>query len=130
MSTPLRVNDGLFQDAEAEGSLLSRSAAKQVEFWAELGKRVAHSVTPADMLALMQGIAKVHIEILASQPVNPENVFDMVDKASSAEQSGQQITRGTLYYEVSKSRPGLLDQVMPDGTRRTGHFSNGSFMPE
>lgn len=130
MSTPLRVNNGLFQDAEAEGALLSRSAAKQVEFWAELGKRVAHSIKPTDILALMQGIAKVHIEIPATQPVNPENVFEMVDKASSSEQAGQQITRGVLYYEASKSRPGLLDQVMPDGTRLTGHFSNGSFMPE
>lgn len=129
MSTPLRVNNGLFQDAEAEGSLSSRSTAKQVEFWAELGKRVAHSVTPAELLALMQGIARVYIEIPDTQPVNPENVFAMVDKASSAKQSGQQITRGTLYYEVSKRQPGLLDQVMPDGTRRTGHFSNGSFMP-
>lgn len=128
MSTPLRVNDGLFQDAEAEGSLLSRSAAKQVEYWAELGKRVAHSATPADILALMQGIARVHIEIPTTQPVDPENVFEMVDKASS--KSGQQITRDVLYYEASKSRPGLLDQVMPDGIRRTGHFSKGSFMPE
>ena len=130
MSTPLRVNDGLFNEAEAEGSLLSRSAAKQVEYWAELGKRVAHSVTPADILALMQGIARVHIEVPATQPVNPENVFEMVDKASSAKQSGQPITRGGLYYEASKGRPGLLDQVMSDGTRLTGHFSKGSFMPE
>ncbi|HEC29564.1 MAG TPA: hypothetical protein ENI65_08260 [Gammaproteobacteria bacterium] len=130
MSTPLRVNDSLFKTAEAEGSLLNRSAAKQVEFWAELGKRVAHSITPTDLLALMQGIANVHVEVPESQPVNSEHVFAAVDNASSMDSLGQQITRGSLYYEASKSRPGLLDQVMPDGTRITGRFSNGSFMPE
>lgn len=130
MSTPLRVNDDLFQEAEAEGVLLNRSTAKQIEFWAKLGKRVAHSITPADMLALMQGIAEIHIQIPVSQSINPEDVFAAVDKANSTEKLGQQITRSTLYYEASKHRPGFLDQVMPDGTRRTGHFSDGVFSPE
>ncbi|MFV2055226.1 MAG: hypothetical protein ACC707_02120 [Thiohalomonadales bacterium] len=130
MSTPLRVNDGLYKEAEAEGALLNRSTAKQVEFWAELGKRIAHSITHVDMLALMQGIAKVRVEVSPSPPINPQDVFAVVDKASLNETLGKQITRDTLYYEASKSHPGLLDQVMPDGTRRAGHFSNGSFSPE
>ncbi len=130
MSTPLRVNDSLFKEAEAEGSLLNRSAAKQVEFWAELGKRIAHSVTPADMLALMQGIADVHVKVIESQPVMPEGVFATVDKKRNSRQLGQQITRGSLYYEASKTRPGLLDQVLPDGSRHAGRFSDGSFIPE
>ena len=130
MSSPLRVNDNLFQDAEIEGSIMNRSTAKQVEFWAELGKRVAQSVTPSDMLALLQGIAHVRVELPDSQPVNPEVVFAAVDKASAAGTFGQQITRGGLYYEASKNRPGLLDRVMPDGSRLTGRFNNGSFVPE
>lgn len=130
MSTPLRVNDGLFREAEAEGSLLNRSAAKQVEFWAELGKRVAHSVTSADLLALMQGIAAIRVELPEPQPVTPEHVFAAVDKASASGQLGTQITQGHLYFEASKSRPGLLDRVMPDGSRHVGHFSNGAFVPE
>jgi len=130
MSTPLRVNESLFHEAEAEGSLLNRSAAKQVEFWAELGKRVAHSVSSADLLALMQGIADVRVELPESRPVDSEQVFAAVDKASGKKQSGQKITRGHVYYEASLSRAGLLDQVMPDGSRRSGHFRNGEFTPE
>ncbi len=87
MSTPLRVNDDLFQAAEAEGTLLNHSTAKQIEFWAKLGKQVAHSVTPTDILALMQGIAEVHIQIPASQPVNPEDVFAAVEKANNQDAS-------------------------------------------
>lgn len=130
MSTPLRVNDGLFQEAEAEGSLMNRSAAKQVEFWAELGKRVAHSVTPTDMLALMQGIAEVQVEVAAPDRIEPTEIFVAVDNASGNGQLGQQITRGNVYFEASLSKPGLLDKVMPNGQRLTGHFENGLFINE
>jgi len=130
MSIPLRVNGGLYKEAEAEVALLNRSTAKQVEFWAELGKQVAHSLTHAELIALMQGIAKVSVEVFTSKPINPKDVFAAVDLVNLTKTLGTQITRSALYYEASKSRPGLLDQVMPDGTRRSGHFSNGSFLPE
>lgn len=130
MSSSLRVNDCLFHDAEVEGSFMNRSTAKQVEFWAELGKRVAQSVTPADMLALMQGIANVRVELPDSQPIDSKKVFAAVEEASSSYHLGNKVTRGSLYYEASKSRPGLLDRIMPDGVRQTGHFENGSFVPE
>ncbi|NOY72998.1 MAG: hypothetical protein GXP14_11590 [Gammaproteobacteria bacterium] len=130
MSTPLRVKDALFRDAEAEGSLMNRSAAKQVEFWAELGKRVAHSVSPSDMLALMQGIAEVKVAVSAPERVDPEQIFLAVGQARSKGQSGQQITRGRAYFEASLTVPGLLDRVMPDGQRQTGRFENGVFIVE
>jgi len=130
MSIPLRVNDTLFKEAEAEGSLMKRSAAKQVEFWAELGKQIAHLVSPTDMLVLMQGLAKVQIDLPNFKPINASQVFAAVDEVNSAEQLGSAITRSTLYYEASLSRPGLLDQVMPDGSRQTGHFQDGKFSPE
>lgn len=130
MSTPLRVNDGLFQDAEAEGSLMNRSAAKQVEFWAELGKRVAHSVTPTDMLALMQGIAEVQVEVTAPARVAANEVFAAVESANAGGQLGQKITQGYAYFVASATQPGLLDKVMPNGQRETGHFENGLFIGE
>lgn len=130
MSTPLRVSNGLFQAAEAEGSLLNRSTAKQVEYWAELGKKIAHTITPVDMLALMQGIARVRVEIPAARPLDPLQIFATVDQSRLNTQLGQQITRGSLYYESSISRPGLLDQVKADGSRLTGRFSGGVFLPE
>ncbi len=130
MSTPLRVNDSLFKDAEIEGSFMNRSTAKQVEFWAELGKRVAQSVSPSDMLALMQGIANVRVELPESQPINPEQVFVAVEEASTSYQLGNKVTHGGLYYEASKNRPGLLDRIKPDGARQTGRFENGSFIAE
>ena len=78
----------------------------------------------------MQGIAEVRVEIAESKPVNPEQIFTEVDKASKSGQLGQKITRSTLFYEASVTRSGMLDQVMPDGSRRSGSFSNGLFLAE
>ena len=130
MSTPLRVKDALFQDAEAEGSLMNRSAAKQVEFWAELGKRVAHSISPSDMLALMQGIAEVQVEVTAPESVNAAEIFTAVEQARSSGELGQQITQNHVYYEASLTKPGLLDKVVPGAPRQTGCFKNGVFISE
>ncbi len=130
MSIPLRVSDDLFHEAEIEGSLMNRSAAKQVEFWAELGKRVAISIAPTDMLALMQGIAKVRIDLPDCRPISSNKVFAEVKRANTSAQTGAVITRGAMYYEASQTRPGMLDQVMPDGSRQTGHFRDGNFWPE
>ena len=130
MSTPLRVKDGLFQEAEAEGALMNRSAAKQVEFWAQLGKTLAHSISNADILALMQGIAKIQIEIRETAPIAPAKIFAAVDKAGQSGDLGRQITGGGLYYEASVSRPGLLDEIRPNGSRRSGRFSKGKFIAE
>ncbi len=130
MSIPLRVKDALYQEAEAEGALMNRSAAKQVEFWAELGRKMAHSVGSADMLALMQGIARIRIEIPEAAVIDPQQVFAEVDKARQAGNLGQKITRGGLYYEASSAHPGLLDEVRLDGSRRSGRFIDGEFVAE
>lgn len=130
MSTPLRVKDRLFQEAEAEGALMNRSTAKQVEFWAQLGKILSHSISNDDILALMQGIARVQIEFPKAVRIDPQQVFTAVDKASQSGDLEPQITRDGVYYEASTRYPGLLDEVRPDGSRRSGHFSDGKFITE
>ena len=122
MSTPLRVSDRLIQEAQSEGSIMHRSVPKQLEYWAELGKRVAHSVSATDLVALMQGIAELRVEIPTSKPLNPDSVFAAVDSMATTGELAQQLTQGRMYYEASKHRPGYLDQVMPDGNRSTGRW--------
>lgn len=130
MSTPLRVNDTLFREAEAEGAFMRRSAAKQVEFWAELGKTLSQSVTNTELLALMQGIAKVRIDLPVTAAIDPQAIFDQVNKSRQAGDLGQAITQNQLYYEASHQNPGLLDEVTPNGKRRTGRFIDGKFVEE
>ena len=128
MSTPLRVNDALFNEAEIEGSLMNRSAAKQVEFWARLGKNVANSVSPIELISLLQGIADIEVKVTAPARVEPGQVFNTVEQARASGSLGKQITQTRLYYEASQTHAGLLDQVSPDGRRQAGHFRDGEFI--
>lgn len=127
MSIPLRVSENLFKQAEIEGGYLNRSAAKQVEYWAKLGQKVADSLTTADVLALLQGVAELRVNMPQVAPLNTSDVFQQVREANV---EGHYTARSSMYYESTAGRLGFLDQVMPDGTRQTGRFSDGSFQAE
>ena len=71
----------------------------------------------------------MNIDLPNSPPVNPDTVFATVYEASTSGELGQKITRRGLYYEASLTDSDLLDQVMPNGSRLTGHFNNGDFTP-
>ncbi|MFV2061685.1 MAG: hypothetical protein ACC653_13445, partial [Gammaproteobacteria bacterium] len=63
MSSPIRLKDSIIRDAEAEARVFSRSVPKQIEFWAEIGKSISHTVTPNELLALLNGLAEIRIEM-------------------------------------------------------------------
>ena len=129
MSYVLRINDLLAKNAESEAALMNRSTSKQVEFWAELGMLVSKNMLPDDMLALMQGIAEVRVEVPEVSPISADDVFSDVDSASESGKLGSDITRGRTYYEAA-GRYGTVQKVLPDGSRIIGHFKNGEFIAE
>ena len=55
-SNSIRISAGLFEHAQQRGSLLSRSAAQQVEHWARLGAAVEDSgLTVTQLVELLSG---------------------------------------------------------------------------
>jgi len=130
MSSPMRVSDDLFSEAEIEGALMKRSAAKQVEYWAALGKQIAHTVAPKDVLALMQGIARVRVEISSIDPIDPMAVFDDVEQQRVSGELSAELTQGRLNYELSTKAPGFLVRIAADGSRVIGSFKDGTFIPK
>jgi hypothetical protein len=55
-SNSLRISGDLFDQALRQGSVLSRSAAQQLEHWARLGAAVeASGLTVPELVALLQG---------------------------------------------------------------------------
>lgn len=129
MSTPLRLDDALVRQAELEARLSKRTTPKQIELWAEIGRVVVDELDQRDLVALTQGFVRLRVETTPSGPVDAEAVFAAVqsDRASGA--LADRVTRATVYYEASRTRPGLLDRVLPDGTRETGSFRDGEFLP-
>ncbi len=129
MSTALRLDDDLIREAELEGRLNKRTTPKQIEFWADIGKQVAELVNPGDLIAVKQGFARLQVKSAPSTPVEPDEVFEALERDRANERLSALVTRASVYYEASRTQPGLLDRVRPDGTRETGHFRSGEFIP-
>jgi hypothetical protein len=130
MSIPVRLDDHLVHEAEVEGASHKRTPPKQIEYWAEIGKAVARFVPSGDLLALMQGFAEVRVEPRPSVAVDPSKVFAGLERDREAGILPQAVTRAKVWYEASRSRSGMLDRVQADGTRETGHFRDGEFIPD
>lgn len=129
MSIALRLSDKLVHEAETEALIQMRTAPKQIEYWAQIGKSVARSASGNDLLALMQGFARVQVDLLQSAPVNTDEVFAAVEEARADGSLHTAVSRGQVLYEASQSHPGLLDRMLPNGQRESGHFRNGEFIP-
>jgi hypothetical protein len=128
MASPLRLSAALVEAAEKEGAVQKRSAPKQIEFWAELGKAVDGVIDSADVVAVIQGLRKIKVEPVKSMAVDSRDVFDSLETIRESGGLAEKVTSAAVYYEASLSRPGLLDRVSSrTGERQTGQFHKGVF---
>jgi hypothetical protein len=128
MASPLRLSAALVEAAEKEGAVQKRSAPKQIEFWAELGKAVDGVIDAADVVAVIQGLRKIKVEPVTSMAVDARDVFDSLETIRESGGLAEKVTSAAVYYEASLSRPGLLDRVSSrTGERQTGQFHKGVF---
>ncbi len=61
-SSPIRLQADLMHAATVTGKRQHRSAAEQIEYWADLGRRLATVVNHDDFLSVASGLAKIKIE--------------------------------------------------------------------
>jgi hypothetical protein len=61
--------------------------------------------------------------------VYSESVFGLVEERRAAGSLNHFVNREKPIYQTSKSHPGLLEQVEPDGTVAVGRFRGGEFHP-
>ena len=61
MGRPIRISDEMMHLAEADSVLSKRTPPKQIEFWAEIGRRIEQQLTRSDLTVLLQGFATVSL---------------------------------------------------------------------
>lgn len=127
MASPMRLDNGLVQEAETVAERNKRSVPKQIEYWAELGRAVERALNPTDVLAVSQGLAEIQLVVPKSVRVEPDDVFGALEHDRAQSQLAPQVTHAATYYEASITRPGLLDRVQSSGRRETGRFVDGEF---
>ena len=107
------------------------SAPKQIEYWAELGKIVETIISIDDAYAVLQGLKKLKVESTESAKVNPDTVFNSIEKSRKSGNLSLEVTSSPYYYEASIKYPGKLDRVeAATGKRETGIFRSGKFVKQ
>jgi len=129
MGTPLKVSDDLFRVAKEEATAENRSITAQVEHWARIGRAVEAVLAHDELLGLKKAGP-------ALAPVYPtaerrREVHDMLAKiASMSERPNvtRSIRSGGPIYGADPKFPGLIVQILPDGTRTPGRMVGRTFV--
>ncbi|MBL4712192.1 MAG: hypothetical protein JKX75_06800 [Gammaproteobacteria bacterium] len=80
-NSPIRLQSELMQAAALSGKRNHRSTAEQIEYWADMGRRVAFFIDPDALLSVQSGLAKIKVEPVNITPVNPVSVcWKMTDE--------------------------------------------------
>jgi hypothetical protein len=132
MSTvSFRIDSNLAKQAEREARVENRSKAKQLEYWAKLGRAVSSKLNLADAIAVAQGLKEIKLEVpqgLNSITVDPATIFSDLENDRKKGILSRKVISARIYYEASLSREGYLDRVDSlTGKRETGQFKNGEF---
>lgn len=127
-ASPIRLQEELMQAATLTAKRFHRSAAEQIEYWAELGRSVSSSLDPDVLLSVTSGLATIKIEPVYAEPVNPDDVFQALENERQAETLSQHITGSAIRYQASLTHPGYLEQIDQNGGRAVGKFQQGKFI--
>lgn len=129
-ASPVRLQRELMESAARIGLRHHRSAAEQIEYWAALGRQVAHLLDPDSVLDVAAGITQLTLQPVDPVRIPPEQVFAAVDRDRSSASLAQLATTASCRYQACVGHPGYLEQILPDGSRRIGQFRDGSFQPQ
>lgn len=128
-SSPVRLDAELMEEAARSGRLFHRSAAETIEYWAGLGKRFQKLIDPEVLLEIQAGALVLDVKPVKVERVNPDDVFSQIESSRAAGTLNQFIKRDKPVYQASASNPGMLEQILPDGTVTIGQFFEGQFFP-
>ncbi len=131
MGTPLKVSDSLFAVAKQEAQATQRSITAQVEHWARIGRAVEVILAHQELLAIKE-VGELLTPVFPSN-VRRQEVHDLLMRVATS--TDREVTKaalraaGTPLYETDPEYPGMIIQVLPDGTRMPGHMEGRRFVP-
>jgi hypothetical protein len=127
----VRIDKDLALQAEREARIQNRSNAKQIEYWAKIGKAISSKLSIEDVFAVSQGIKTIKLEVTPSGqsiPVSSDDIFNDLENDRAKGLLAKKVTSARIYYEASIEHPGYLDRVnSATQKRQTGTFENGEF---
>ena len=132
MPLPVKVSDALLAAARETAAKANRSAASQIEHWAELGQAIEALVTLPDQLLLKDAaidpapgrenasVRAVLGRLVAALAGNPDRAPALARIRDT----------GAPVYGAAPGRADRVVQVWPDGRRVTGRFVGREFVAD
>tara|TARA_R110000803_G_scaffold75946_2_gene140306 strand:+ start:227 stop:595 length:369 start_codon:yes stop_codon:yes gene_type:complete len=115
------------ESAKATGAAFHRSGAEQIEYWADIGRKLSGIITPSVLLDIKAGLAILSVEEVKPKDINADEVLANVGRKREDGSLSAIIANGNLRYQASQSHPGMLEMILPDGSVQVGQFINGDF---
>jgi hypothetical protein len=121
MSQAVKLSDKLVLEARVIGKAVHRSIARQVEYWAGLGRAVESILQGRQTLALSQTAS-------AARPLS--ECLDSVDTPEGRRRVVEFLqSQPYPHYEPAPDSSGLLVRIDSDGKRTVGRFVHREFQP-
>ncbi len=119
MSQPVKLSDTLMLDARLMGKVAERSIARQIEYWAKLGRAVESLLMGAHALALCR----------AQDAAPLSRLLEAVDSQQGRRRVAAYLQDQPFpHYETALGQPGLLVRIEANGARTVGRFVNRRFL--
>jgi len=127
-ASPIRLQAELMESAESTAKRFHRSTAEQVEYWADLGRKVSSTLDPDVLLAIKSGLTVIKTEPIFSDPIDPDSVFQSLEKDREAGLLSAVVSHSAIRYQASAEHPGYLEKIDVDNNITTGQFEGGQFI--
>jgi len=126
--SPVRLQEDLMQAAKLTGERFHRSTAEQIEYWADIGRKVSTVLDPDTLISIATGLTQVKVEPIYGKPIDPDDIFNLLEAQRQAGTLTQAVTSSTIKYQSSLTHPGYLEQIDHNGNVLVGQFKNGEFV--
>lgn len=114
---PIRLERSLMEQARVQAALEHRSLPKQIEYWANLGQKVAQMLTADQMLELMQGFIRIKLEENEPERFDMDDVLGDLESSRKAGTLANRVTGSAVRYGIDPANPDRLVVMDVNGTR-------------
>ncbi|WP_038013004.1 TA system antitoxin ParD family protein [Terasakiella pusilla] len=130
MSSSVRISERLFQAAYQKGKIECRSTAKQIEYWAEIGRTVERhaGLTAMDLLQISSGAKTLIIEEMDVSNISSSTILELIEQDKASGDFQKDILKNGPIYQRCLTNTNYLEQIHPDGSTKIGNFVDGCFV--
>lgn len=97
----IRLSKALIEDAERQGAVEHRASAKQIEYWASLGKMLSRKLRPEDVLSLMQGFTEIRLDAVRPASADMDDVLSALEADRQAGGLAASIKTAPFRYGIN-----------------------------